>query len=453
MTNSTRVLFPPHAPAASLRTCIRPQAPRAVNQTMSGSGGLASFAASGKSAKPRKNNRQSKRPLIAGQSPLPPERLAGTSPLRKLQAARHGIASPARATLIDVQTTAAGIDPARADHVGPALLRFVAAHLAAPAARFAEPPEPVTYGWDTYIYTFRLDADGLPPGARAAWAGPLVLRLYADAAQFPRAETEVAIQRFVVERGYPAARPLAVIDTPASPFALPFVIMERLPGEPMLNPVARNPLRAWSSFASFAALHAGLHRLDPAGWPLPEEGPFVERTLALLRDDIERFQIHQFDARFAWLEAHKSIVIPEQRSICHGDFHPLNVLTDGRGRLSVVDWGMAFTGDRHADVANALVELTLVPTTSLSLWQRVFASVARRMAARRYVACYDRHLPLDRARLRYWEALFTLRWLVQFSAVLEHGAAALGLKPETTAYIRPSHLETFRRHFDRLTRG
>jgi len=352
-----------------------------------------------------------------------------------------------------VQTTAAGIDPARADHVGPALLRFVAAHLRAPAARFAEPPEPVTYGWDTYIYTFRLDADGLPPGAPAAWAEPLVLRLYADPGQFPRAETEVAIQRFVVERGYPAARPLAVIDTPGSPFALPFVVMERLPGEPMLNPVARNPLRAWSSFASFAALHAGLHRLDPAGWPLPAEGPRVDRLLATLRDSAVQFNFHELDAQIAWLDAHKTAVIPEEPSICHSDYHPLNVLVDGAGRFSVVDWGQATIGDRHSDVANTLVELTLVPTTSLSLWQRMFASVARRLAARRYLACYRSRLPLDPARLRYWEALCTLGWALQFSLVIRDGSVAYGLKPETTAYVRPSHVEAFRRRFDRLTRG
>lgn len=344
------------------------------------------------------------------------------------------------------------INPAKAADVAPALARFLAGRLNAAAVRFEEPPEPVGYGWDTYIYFFRLRGEDLPPEERADWARPLVLRLYADAEQSARAGNDVAIQRFVVERGYPAARPLAVIDTPASPFALPFVIMERLPGEPLLNRITRNPAGAWRGIPRMAELHAELHRLDPAGWPLPQDGTLVDRTLTMLRADAERYGLRDFDQAIAWLEAHKDAVIPEEPRVCHGDFHPLNILDDGNGRFGVVDWGGAATGDRHADVANTVIELTLVPTTSLTRWQRIFASVARRLAAGRYLACYRRHLPLDPARLRYWEALLTLRWSLQFSLVVRDGSAAYGLKPETTAYVRQSHVDAFRRHFEKLTR-
>jgi aminoglycoside phosphotransferase (APT) family kinase protein len=229
--------------------------------------------------------------------------------------------------------------------------------------------------------------------------------------------------------------------------------MERLSGEPMLNRVARNPLRAWGYFERMAALHAELHQLDPAGWPLPAEGPLAERMLAAVRTDAARFEFHDLDSGIAWLEEHKGAVMPEERSICHGDFHPLNILVDGDGRFSVVDWGGADTGDRHADVANTMIELTLIPTTSLSFAQRAIAAVARRISARRYIDRYRAHLPLDAGRLRYWEALLALRWAFQFSLMVRDGSAAYGQKPETTAYVRQSHIDAFRRHFEKLTRA
>jgi len=347
----------------------------------------------------------------------------------------------------------AKIDPARADAVAPALGRFIAGHLNVPAVRFAEPPQPVRHGWDTYIYFFRLRGEDLPLEARADWSRPLVLRLYADAAQLPRAETDVAIQRFVVERGYPAAPPLVVIDPSASSLELPFVIMERLAGEPMLSRVSRNPVAGFAGIRRMAELHAALHRLDPAGWPLPTDGTLVDRALEQLRSDAERYGLADFDGQIAWLEAHKGAVISEEPRICHGDFHPLNILDDGRGHLSVVDWGGATVGDRHADVANTIIELTLVPTTSLSRWQRARFSVTRRIAASRYLACYRRELPLEPARLRYWEALLVVRWSLQFSLVVRDGSAAYGLKAETTAFVQPSHVAAFGRRFEKLARG
>ena len=40
--------------------------------------------------------------------------------------------------------------------------------------------------------------------------------------------------------------------------------------------------------------------------------------------------------------------------VCHGDFHPLNVMVDGE-RASVIDWTDAGLGPREADVARTLL--------------------------------------------------------------------------------------------------
>lgn len=341
------------------------------------------------------------------------------------------------------------LDPTDAGAVETALGSFLAGHLCIPTVSFAEPPVPVLHGWDTYLYFFRLDAAS---GALAPeWTRPLVLRLYAAPDQWERAHEEVAIQRFVVDRGFPAPRPLALGDA-AGPFGLPFMIMERLPGRTMIDHIGFNPTRVPKTFAGMAALHAQLHRLPVDGWPLTDDGsPLVDRFLELLRADAERLGVHDADSALDWLQQQRSTVIPEERSLCHGDFHPLNILVESADRMSVVDWGLAMVGDRHSDVANALALVRLVPTGSIGgRAQQAVAGVLRRWAARRYLAAYRALLPLDDARLRYWETFHAVRWWVAFSVFLSRGSAAAGLKPESTRFVRPEHVAIFRRRFEEL---
>ena len=67
------------------------------------------------------------------------------------------------------------IDPSDAEQVAPALLEYLGDRL--DDASYLVAPAKLGRGFDTYIYSFQLQGDGLDP----AWAGPLVLRLYPDA--------------------------------------------------------------------------------------------------------------------------------------------------------------------------------------------------------------------------------------------------------------------------------
>ena len=48
------------------------------------------------------------------------------------------------------------IDLSAPEQVGPALLEYLAARLGAAGLQFAEPPEQITHGWETYTYSFRI---------------------------------------------------------------------------------------------------------------------------------------------------------------------------------------------------------------------------------------------------------------------------------------------------------
>ena len=295
------------------------------------------------------------------------------------------------------------IDPSVAEQVAPALLEYLRDRLGVSGLAFAEPPEQVTHGLTTYVYFFRLAG----PELDEAWAAPLVLRCFPYPDQGPQAEREAATQRFAVDRGYPAPRPLAV-ETANDPLGRPFIVMERLPGVTMLDKMGANLGIASRLMEKMADLHVALHRMPFEDCPFPYEGPLIERALPEFRGQIDRLGLRTLDEPCSWLERHRHIVLPEELSFCHNDFNPFNLVVDDDGRIGVVDWQMAGIGDRHLDVAWLLVLMRTVSPEPRNLAERLIAPIARKFVnpyfARKYLARYREQIELDPERLRYWEA-------------------------------------------------
>ena len=340
------------------------------------------------------------------------------------------------------------IDLSRPDQVGPPLLEHLAGRLGVSDLRFAEPLTAIGHGWDTYIYTFRLAGDSLD----RMWAEPLVLRVFPGADQGPKAEREAAVQRFVADRGYPAPRPLAV-ETERGPLGRPFMIMEHAPGVPMLDRMAGSPLAALRLAAVMADAHVALHRLPVEGFPVPAEGPLVERQLAAARHDISQLGLRELEEPLRWLEEHKQVVAPEERSVIHNDFHPLNILVGERGQITVIDWPDATVGDRHNDIASTLVLIRTAPVDSGSLSERLLTRFGRGLVVWRYLSRYRSQLPIDRERLRYWEAARALNRWGLMAVFQSGGSAAIGLKPDTAQRVPPEQLALVRRYFWKRARG
>jgi len=311
--------------------------------------------------------------------------------------------------------------------------------------QFAEEPDQVTHGWETYIYTFRFKGDGLEPD----WAQPLILRIYPGDDQEERAKQEAAVQRFAAERGYPAPRPLA-LETSDDALGHPFMIMERAPGVPMLDRMAGNPAAALGLAALMADTHVALHRLPVDGCPLPSNGSLVDRLFAGYEDLLAQFGLElpkEAEEPLAWLKAHKAMVMPEELSLCHHDFHPLNIMVDDDERVGVIDWPGAALGDRHSDVARTLVLLRTAPIDPPRLIEKLMTRFGRGILIWLYLRRYRRELPLDPERLRYWEATHAFEWLIAVRAIESVDPTPAGLKPDIRDRIPAGHFERLLRYF------
>ncbi len=316
------------------------------------------------------------------------------------------------------------MDPARPDLVGMALLEYLRARLRATHLTYAESPHQIGRGADTYTYAFRLTGHGLAD----VWNRPLVVRVFPGRHQSPRVVREATVQQFVVESGLPAPRLLAVEPTDDA-LGQAFVVMEQAPGVTVSQRIAKGDLATVYRLAGAAAdAHVAIHRASVDGWPLPYEGDSIDRQLAMYREWIDR--LRELEEPLTWLEGHKSKVEHEEPAVCHNDFQPSNLVADDNDRVVVIDWSNADLGDRHQDIADALVAThTTLLTGQQTLLRRLVHRCGRTVFARRYLSRYRRQFPIERERLRYWEAQRAFaRWGV-LGALQLLGPEAVAMRP------------------------
>ena len=148
------------------------------------------------------------------------------------------------------------------------------------------------------------------------------------------------------------------------------LIYERVEGKSMLEMFQQKPWMAFRYARILAGLHAQMH------------GCAFDADIPSQRDQL-RFKIERADALPASL---KTVLwnalgsLPEGDRVCHGDFHPANVLMNG-DHATVIDWIDASRGNPLADVARtSIIFLGAVSSSQVRnpvsrIFLRVFHSV------------------------------------------------------------------------------
>ncbi len=75
-----------------------------------------------------------------------------------------------------------------------------------------------------------------------------------------------------------------------------------------------------------------------------------EGQLALLNTIVERSNLVGLKPGLAWLDEHRPAQAQEA-AICHGDFHPLNILAENGRPTGVIDWANVVIAEPAMDVA------------------------------------------------------------------------------------------------------
>ena len=283
------------------------------------------------------------------------------------------------------------------------LISYLRAEFGSPAIDFASPLVRLRGGYETSTYRFRLDA------APVELSGPLVLRVYPEFYGTRNAVWESTVQNVLAGEGYPVAR-AHVLCSDLSVLGGAFFVMDRLPGQ----------LLAFAPPDSVPGLlgraHAELHNVDPAPLieALDDQGISTSDYRLASRFDWLRDKADEL----AWIRPGVNWLLdnrpsePERLAVCHGDFHPFNILY-AEGKVSgVLDWPGFAIADPVFDVANSLVLIT-VSSKHLTASMDGLSSVDWDLMADLYLAAYRTRRALDDTNLDYYRIRRCMMALVQ----------------------------------------
>jgi aminoglycoside phosphotransferase (APT) family kinase protein len=190
------------------------------------------------------------------------------------------------------------------------------------------------------------------------------------------------------------------------------LVYQRIDGGNMLEILWCKPWRASCYARMMADLHVEMH-----GKSAPADLPSQKQRLAR---NINRAEGLPGDIRSRALAALESM--PDGDRLCHGDFHPGNILMTAGGGI-VIDWIDATSGRPMADLARTTVIATGAVARQIdSALQRLVVRVLHSSYLRRYFRLrpdgedeYRRWLPLV-AAARVAEGIPELRgWLAGFA--------------------------------------
>jgi len=221
-----------------------------------------------------------------------------------------------------------------------------------------------------------------------AWGDGLVLKL--TRADFPShlADQEWQNARIAWQSGARVPKPVEIIDVSGRRG----VVFERVDGPTMTRCMQKEPLRIKAYARQLASLHVELHTISAPELPSRHQRVVwnLERSTVLPQ--------HLKAAIYRQLTK-----LPDDDTICHGDFHPENILLTERGP-AIIDWEGCMHGSPAADVAATCLLLRTV-TISLKGWRGWILRQYVGLFVRTYQAEYARLAPGRLENLEAWIAV------------------------------------------------
>lgn len=170
------------------------------------------------------------------------------------------------------------------------------------------------------------------------------------------------------------------------------MVMERIDGTDQITMLGRKPWLVASAGFALGRVHAEMHKATA-----PAE---IEPLASRLRRHFTKPEVPIESGRrlLAALEA-----LPDGDRLCHGDFHPGNILMSKRGPV-VIDWANVTAGDPAADFARTdlLLKMGEPPPGSPSL-VKYMQGFGRKIIRWSYRRAYLKARPTDADLVRRWQ--------------------------------------------------
>ncbi|HWT76541.1 MAG TPA: aminoglycoside phosphotransferase family protein [Mobilitalea sp.] len=199
-----------------------------------------------------------------------------------------------------------------------------------------------------------------------SWGENEILKLFRQKFPYEGIDREYNVSKAVESFSLPVPKVGQMIDLDGRRG----IIYEKISGSSMLELIMKHPGSITGYSKQMANLHYQVHQCK--AYELPKYKEALEwniRHTDLLTDN----------QRFAVLDILEKL--PEGRSLCHGDFHPGNIIETSEQSV-ILDWMTATSGEPAADVARTMMLLKdgTLPDKMPAFIKLVITLVRRRMA-------------------------------------------------------------------------
>ena len=174
-----------------------------------------------------------------------------------------------------------------------------------------------------------------------SWNKNQVLKLFRDGWSLSSVKWEENVARKIYEAGLPVPTVFGIVELNGRHG----IIYERVDGPSMQSLLIAKPDKIEHFADMFAKLHSQMHSVELTG--LPSQRQRLERKI----HNAEPLPDNRKNGALRALRK-----LPDGNVVCHGDFHPDNILMSSRGPV-IIDWNDATQGNSHADIARTLLLL------------------------------------------------------------------------------------------------
>ncbi|MDX8365550.1 aminoglycoside phosphotransferase family protein [Cytobacillus sp. IB215665] len=169
-----------------------------------------------------------------------------------------------------------------------------------------------------------------------------VIKLFKDDIPLEMIEREFTMSRIIqtTKLSIPKVFKIIQIDN------LYGIVYEYIEGPSLLDQVLSNPSLVKEAAKTISDLHVDIHKTI-----ISEEAPSQKLIYARNIQQSNILSNIMKDQIINYLHT-----LPDDNFLCHGDFHPGNVLTSSNG-LVIIDWMTAMRGNQAADAARTILIL------------------------------------------------------------------------------------------------
>jgi aminoglycoside phosphotransferase (APT) family kinase protein len=226
-----------------------------------------------------------------------------------------------------------------------------------------------------------------------AWGEGTVLRMPRPASRWSRVEQEAVAMRAAAAGGVPVPR---VHGTTAQD-GRTGLIMDRVDGPDLITLMGKRPWTVPRAARMVGRGQAAVHEVVA-----PSDLPPLRDLVRMKIETADDLPAELAEFALATLDR-----LPDGDRLCHGDFHPGNVLVGNQGP-AIIDWTDAARGDPAADLARTRLLLRqgavqeYMPA-AIKFVMRHMQALGRGTFFRLYLRAYQRLRPIDADLVDRWE--------------------------------------------------